>query len=409
MNGRKEGARLSWRATHLFWALASFWLGLIAAQASEQPIMTLGRCSLPAQCRWVAAPHLVENRTTRFVTTACGSGFERRQMKNKTQRNAAAALTGELVKQTATALTLSVEDQWNLHEFERLLDRVRDRARGVAERYQNGCYLVGRPGSSKTHTVMETLDAIKAPWACRNSRMSPLGLFAFLEEHPEHTCVLDDIPSLFDQRQALQIIMAAMGGEVGKRRELTYTTKDKYERKSFWFNGGIIAISNLPLRRDPLADAVASRVVLLEHEPSDEMIAAFMRHRAIQGYRDLEPQECLVVVEFVITEARAADYRLDLRHMTKAWEDFRLAKHGKALTPWQELVSSSLKRICTADSVLPVRRADEQARDGEIALEVFRRYPEDKQRRDEQWRAMTGKSVDVLYRHGRQLKGAGLL
>ncbi|NLF70799.1 MAG: hypothetical protein GX575_17350 [Candidatus Anammoximicrobium sp.] len=162
------------------------------------------------------------------------------------------------VKTSTQGLALSAEDAQHLQQFERLLDRVRDRTRGVAERYQNGTYLAGRAGASKTYTVRQTLDALGQPFAYRNARMSAAGLWAFLEEHPEHTCVLDDIPALFEQKQALQILMAAMGGEIGQPRPVTYTIKDKHERKSFLFKGGIIAISNLPLRRDPLADAVAN-------------------------------------------------------------------------------------------------------------------------------------------------------
>jgi len=319
-----------------------------------------------------------------------------------------AVLPGKAPKEDAWSLTLCAEDQRHLGEFHRILDRVRDRTRSVAARYQNGCYMVGRAGSGKTHTVLETLKKLNMPYACRNARMSGPGLFAFLEEHPEHTCVLDDIPALFDQRQALQIIMAAMGGEPGKPRTMTYTIKSKHERKSFEFSGGIIAISNLPLRRDPLADAVASRAVLLEHEPSDEMLAAFMRAQALRGFEDMTAIECVEVVEFVIAEARASDYRLDLRCMMKAWQDFRQHKHGEALRPWQELVTTSMKRISKADA-LPMRRADEQARLRDIALELFRRFPKERNHREEEWQTLTGKSSDALYRHGRRLKAEGKL
>ena len=301
---------------------------------------------------------------------------------------------------------LSADDQQYLEEFERRLDLVRDRTRGVAERYQNGTYLVGRAGSGKTFTVLETLKRLNMPYAYRNGRMSAAGLYAFLEEHPEHTCVLDDIPTLFDQRQALQIIMAAMGGEPGKPRPMTYTIK--HDRKSFDFTGGIVAISNVPLRRDPLADAVASRIPMLEHEPSDEMLAAFMRYQAIRGYKDMRSSECLEVVEFVIAEARASDYRLDLRHMQKAWQDYRQDKHGKAIRPWQELVRTSMKRIFKQE-VSPMRRADDQARQREIALELFKRFPDDKARRDEQWQTLTSRSPDALYRHRRNSRADGQL
>jgi hypothetical protein len=302
---------------------------------------------------------------------------------------------------------LSSNDQDHLEGFAQLTDLIRDRTRSVAERYQVGCYLVGRAGSGKTYTVSETLTELGKPWILRNSRMSPMGLWCLLEEHPEHTVVLDDISTLFNEVSALQILMAALGGKPGQSRTITYTTKDKHERKSFEFTGGIIAISNMALRRDPLADAVASRVVMLEHEPSDEMIAAFMRKQALKGYEDMAPEECLEVVEFAIAETRACDYRLNLRVMEKAWQDYRLDKHGKSNCSWEELVKSSLKRIVTQDRTKPPGRADRKAMEQEIALDLFQRYPHDKTLRDREWREQTGKAADSLYRRHRELEEAG--
>ena len=170
---------------------------------------------------------------------------------------------------------LSPHDQERMRRFDQMRDLLRDRVRGVAEHYQNGCYIVGRPGSSKTFTILEELKRLGLPWTYRNCRMTAAGLFALLGEHPEHAVVLDDIPSLVSDKASLQMLMAALGGEPGKPRPITYTTKNG--RLCFDFCGGIIAVSNVPLRRDPLADAVQSRIPLLEHEPSDEMLAAFMR------------------------------------------------------------------------------------------------------------------------------------
>jgi hypothetical protein len=315
------------------------------------------------------------------------------------------AIESDIITQDEATIFLSDEDQARLDEFDAMLDLIRDRTRSVAERYQVGAYLVGRPGSSKTYTVMETLERLDTPWTYRNSRMSPMGLYCLLEEHPEHTIVLDDISSLFNQPQALQILMAALGGKAGQPRTVTYVTKD--ERKSFLFAGGIIAISNLPLGRDPLADAVASRVALLEHEPSDEMIAAFMRSQAIKGFKDMAPEECLEVVEFVIAETRACDYRLDLRSMGKAWQDYRLDRHGKTLRPWRDLVRSSLKRLVGDDQTRPEGRAERLACERRIARELFERFPDDKAGRDAEWERIVGTSPHSLYRRKRELDRAG--
>ena len=306
-------------------------------------------------------------------------------------------------------LVLSSDDQNHIDAFENLTDLIRDRTRSVAEHYQVGCYLVGRAGTGKTFTVSQTLAALNTPWIIRNSRMSPMGLWCLLEEHPCHTVVLDDISTLFNEVSSLQIVMAALGGKPGEARTVTYTTKDKHERKSFKFYGGIIAISNVALRRDPLADAVASRVVMLEHEPSDEMIASFMRRQALKGHKGMTPAECLEVVEFAIQETRACDYRLDLRVMEKAWQDYLLDKDGKAMRPWKELVRSSLKRIVSQDQMKPTGRADRKALEQEIAFLLFQQYPHDKLERDRVWREETGKSPDALYRRHRELEAEGRL
>ena len=80
----------------------------------------------------------------------------------------------------------------------------------------------------------------------------------------------------------------------------TYKTKDK--DLSVPFSGAIVAISNVPMRCDPLARALGSRIVFLEHEPTDDEVAAFIRHLAAKGFMDLNADECAEVAEFIISE-----------------------------------------------------------------------------------------------------------
>jgi hypothetical protein len=302
----------------------------------------------------------------------------------------------------------AAEQERLLQQFELMRDLLRDRVRAVAEGFQTGAYIVGRPGSSKTHTAIEELRRLGLPWAYRNSRMTAAGLFALLQEHPDHAIVLDDLPTLLGDRGCLQMLMAALAGPAGQPRPITYTSKD--QRLSVDFRGGIICLSNVPLRRDPLADALQSRVPLLEFEPSDELIAAFMRRCTADGSEDLTPAECAEVVEFVIVESAAADYRLDLRSMTKAFADRRLAKQGKARRPWPELVRSGLKTVLPERGATrqPLTRAETRLREQQLARELFARYPapSDKPQRVRAWAAATGgKSIDALYRRFREIGG----
>lgn len=296
--------------------------------------------------------------------------------------------------------SLSEVDKRHLLEFERQRDFIRDRTRSVAERYQNGCFLVGRAGTGKTHLVREVLDQCKVLWTYRNARMSAMGLYSLLEEHSEYTIVVDDIGSLFDQRAALQILLAALGGRPGCPRPVTYTIKEKSERKSFDFGGSIIAISNVRLRRDPLTDAVVSRIPVLEHNPTDVQIAAFMRQQAQKGYEDLTPAECREVVEFVVQASRQNDYPLDLRWMERGWQDFRLAKHGKALRSWQELITSSMKTIFHETPPQVTSKQDEIQLQREHVKRLMLRYPDDARRQMEE----SGLKRSTFYQRRREVR-----
>lgn len=169
------------------------------------------------------------------------------------------------------AAVSSSDDQQHVKTFKQKLQLIRDRVASVAHGYHTACYLVGRPGTSKTSTVREELDRLGVASAYQNARMTPMGLFNFIVEHPEHVIVLDDIASLFKNDQAIQILLAALDGEPKKPRAVSYRSKD--EIVTVMFTGAMIAISNVPLRCDPLARALGSRVVVLEHEPTDEETA----------------------------------------------------------------------------------------------------------------------------------------
>lgn len=264
-----------------------------------------------------------------------------------------------------------------LSSYQTKLQLIRDRVRGVAQHYYTAAYLVGRSGTSKTYTVREELEELGVPHVIRNARMTPMGLFDFLNEHPEHIIVLDDIASLFNQSAALQILMAALDGDPDTARKVTYKSKDK--SMSFNFAGGIIAISNVPLRNDPLARAVASRVVQVEHEPTDEEIAAFMHFLAGKGHKDLTVNQCTEVVNFVITETRQYDERLDLRHLRKAFEDRRQWEHGKSITSWQDLVRTSLQKLMVQTKYIP-SKAEEIEMQVNTVKEVTQKYPNDRER-----------------------------
>ena len=95
--------------------------------------------------------------------------------------------------------------------LDRRLGSVRDLVRGVAGRYYPGLYLHGRPGTGKTHTVLEALAASRMPVVYRRGHLTSLGLFDLMEAHPGGLLVLDDLGEIFKYPIALQILLAALG------------------------------------------------------------------------------------------------------------------------------------------------------------------------------------------------------
>jgi hypothetical protein len=291
------------------------------------------------------------------------------------------------------------KDQQLSRDLERKLQLIRDRVRSVVHAYHTAFYLVGRPGTSKTFTVKEELEQSGVPWVCMNARMTPMGLFELMAEHPEHVIVLDDIGTLFKEAQAMQILLAALDGTPGEARTVKYKSKDRDLKIDF--SGAIIAISNVPLRNDPLSQALGSRIVQLEHEPTDEEIAALMRKLALKGFEDLRPDECLDVVNFLVSETRECDQRLDLRHLNKAWQDFRQTRHGNAKTPWKDLVRTSLRKLAS-EVVLPMTKQQEIACQRELVKHLMEQYPND----TEQQIIASGLSKSTFYLRRREVSAA---
>ncbi len=303
-----------------------------------------------------------------------------------------------MVKTKSPVLPESSEALTQYHQLVRLLA---DRVRSVATGYQTGAYLTGRPGSGKTYTVRRVLDECKASYIFLNGRLSPAALYDEIESRPDSLLVIDDVPLLFNNLQATQILMAAVGGDPGIPRRVTYSTKGL--RRITEYNGGIIAISNRPLRQDPAGMALASRLASLEHEPTDEMLIAFIESEARKGVKDVPAKECLMVFEHVVEVCRSGDYRMDLRYFFKGLEDYRCWKSETCETDWRALVRSSMRRVHADELPLtPVTRVGTKTAEHEIVRELHGQQLA-RDVLEVEWRKRTGKEMDSYYRRKREL------
>ena len=142
-----------------------------------------------------------------------------------------------------------------LDDLERGLAIIRDRVRGVGLHLHNGFYLFGRPGTSKSHTVVKTLEAHGIRFELHKGHLAPIGLFELLAMHHDRVIVLDDEANTFANKTALKILLAALGNEPSDSaaRILKYRRQGRDEVVRF--TGGIIAISNLELSTNSLLAA----------------------------------------------------------------------------------------------------------------------------------------------------------
>ncbi len=104
-----------------------------------------------------------------------------------------------------------------LERLHRRQSLIKDRIRAVVHQEANGVYLHGRPGSSKTYLICKTLEDLGVRYGYSNGHLTPLGLFDLLAENQNSVIVLDDVSSIFNAPQSLQILLAEARRAGGQR------------------------------------------------------------------------------------------------------------------------------------------------------------------------------------------------
>ena len=285
-----------------------------------------------------------------------------------------------------------------LDQLEQKLGVIRDRVRGVALGHHTGFYLYGRPGTSKTYTVLTTLDREGIPHIRKTGHLTPIGLFNLLAENPDSLIVLDDMTQILSAPIAMQLLLAALGNDPNGERSVEYNRAGRKEQA--WFGGGIIMISNLELRGDARIDAIKSRVHSFNYDPTDEQIASLILSLAQKGLRGLSPEISREVASHVLAECQRLDYRPEVRlYVDKALPDFQLWESGESETHWHDLVTTAIQERASdlRHEQRPVGRTEQVEAERAIALQIRDAHAT----RDERlsaWQAQTGKSERAFYR-----------
>ena len=292
-------------------------------------------------------------------------------------------------------LMITDEDRKQLATLDAKMAVVRDRTRSVAKRYTTGFFLYGPGGCGKSYAVLGELDKLKSDYKLHNSRMTGRGLFDALDEFPDSIHVCEDMEQLVEDRMAQGVLRSALWGQErdGKMNRVVTWRSHKTNLRCE-FQGGIIILSNRPLADLPELNAIGTRINPIELHVTNAEGAALMRQIAEDGHKDLSPDACREVAEYIIERSLAEDRRIDLRILLNAFGDRLQHDRGEAEAPWRNLVDSRLKGLVVP---APPRRSRAEVLDEErmIAREI-KDLP--RVERANTWHGRTGKSEKALYR-----------
>ncbi|HEY7426845.1 MAG TPA: hypothetical protein VH682_21595 [Gemmataceae bacterium] len=283
--------------------------------------------------------------------------------------------------------------------------QIRDRIRGVVRSIHTGFHLWGDGGTSKSYTVLDELEKLKADYLIHNTRLTGRGLVDALQQLPSTVHVIEDCESIFDEKRAWGVLRSALGSQSKERpmqREISWTAFRTLIR--FIFTGSIILIANKPLEALPELAALATRITVLQLVTTFAEVAALMRSVALHGFtygQDVvTPNECTEVAESVIDRMHSLARPLDPRVYVNGVKDYLQCKTGHSDTDWKDLIESRLRRT----TFLRERRVDVMSREASIAYELSQMHiaPAERVRL---WKEKTGKSPRAYWRRLKDLEG----
>jgi len=301
-----------------------------------------------------------------------------------------------------------------LAELDQKLLVARDRIRQVARGESTGFYWHGRPGTGKTHTVISTLNEMETKHQYHKGYITSGGLQELMAKHRSSIIVLDDVSAIFDDKKAVQYLLAALGRMNGTVLPTSYVRQGK--EIPFEFSGGIICISNLAIENKGMLAAFKSRVRTLLHSPSDQMLISLCRQRICKNgwpsdKLDLSSKECHEVIEWTWTESKRLSVPVDLRViLEKAMPDYLAWREGRTEAHWHDLVTTTLEEEVTTLPFTPpggvnkvgIRQTIKE-QEQQIVRDILKEYTTRKDRMWA-WKDRTKKSEKAFERRWAEVK-----
>ncbi len=274
---------------------------------------------------------------------------------------------------------------------------VEERVAGVAKGYATGLYLWGEGGTSKTHTVVETLARLRVPFQLTNTHLTARGLFDRLREGHDQVHVVDDVGAVLGGGGVCRVLLAALD----TKAERVVTWGSSRGEGEFVFEGGVILVANHDLDGAAQLRALKGRISKHHHQPTHRELVAVMRVIAEGGYEhklgSLSAGQCEEVLEVVLARSRALRRALDLRLLVNGFHDRLQFENGDSTTHWETLLEARMREGAVKET-----RAGKKA--GEVSF--LRGLPPglSREERFKAWREATGKSEQAMYRRLKELE-----
>lgn len=216
-----------------------------------------------------------------------------------------------------------------------------------------GLIVEGCAGLGKSFNVLKTLKESGKEFVYCAGFTTKLELYNYLFENRNKIIFFDDIKSIMNNEEALEILKSAMFSATGTRivRYMSSTNRLRAP-SSFIFEGGIIiALNNINNRNSEDLKAVVDRVLYYNVKFSYQEKMLIIADLIKQDYKDLEYESRKFIFDWLKDNTSEATSNLNFRLIYKLYEIYRhnkeifeqLAKELVKIDKQQELILTLLK------------------------------------------------------------------
>lgn len=231
---------------------------------------------------------------------------------------------------------------------------AREYVRMVAHKNAYAATLLGEGGLGKTHLIMHELAKGNFNYCFYNGKITPATLYEFLarNNNPDQIIIFDDVRSLIDNEDMINMLKGALWENDGKTRSIRYNSKfplDEGIPKKIDFKGRMIFTFNKIKKDDPDVDALISRTLYTEIYLNYEEKVKAMYEIAKAGYKSMkhsmQPEECRRVTDFIVENSDDSSERFNFRMQRQIFDFYTHCSevYGSENKVWEELAKASLK------------------------------------------------------------------